>query len=233
MNDQIRVLLVDDHIVVRTGVKLLIESHAGLVVVGEAGTTSEAIVMARYKQPDIILIEIITENGDDLDYITELAATPNQPRLLVLTGNENQDLHIRAIHLGAMGLVSKKKDPDTLIKAIEKVHSGEVWLDRSTIAKVLSQRSIPSNGEKSSEMVKINSLTKRERDIITLVAQGLKNKQTASRLAISDITVRHHLTSIFSKLDLTDRFELIIYAYKHGLCDLPDSGERARNGTGN
>lgn len=222
MNDVIKVLLLDDQTIVRAGIRLLLEKSPGIKVVAEAGSSAEAISLMKEKQPDILLTELFRDESEGLSYISELAALTAQTRLVVLTSVTDSELHYRAIQLGAMGLVLKSKDPETLYKAIEKVHLGEAWLDRSTIAKVLSRRSRPAREDGLlTESTKIGNLTRRERDIVTLVAQGLKNKQIADHLAISDITVRHHLTSVFNKLDVSDRFELIIYAYKNGLSNIP------------
>ena len=130
------------------------------------------------------------------------------------------ELRQRAVQLGAMGLLVKEQTAEVLIKAIEKVHAGEAWVDRTTMAGLISELSRPdkTNGHRS-EVSKIDTLTKRERDIVRFVAQGLKNKQVAVRLCISAITVRHHLTAIFSKLEMNDRLELIVFAHRHNLCD--------------
>jgi DNA-binding NarL/FixJ family response regulator len=121
-----------------------------------------------------------------------------------------------------MGLVLKEKPGDVLLKAIERVHAGEIWIDRTVIASVITEMTRHSNGEEQdSEEYKINSLTAREREVVTLVGEGLKNRDIAARLFISETTVRHHLTSIFDKLGVSDRFELAIYAYRHGLARVP------------
>jgi len=117
-----------------------------------------------------------------------------------------------------MGLVLKEKAADVLLQAIEKVHAGEVWLEPAMIASVLGEMT----GARASqlldpEVAKIASLTEREREVVTLMSQGLRNRQIAARLGISETTVRHHLTSIFAKLEVTDRLELVIYTYRHGL----------------
>jgi DNA-binding NarL/FixJ family response regulator len=122
-----------------------------------------------------------------------------------------------------MGLVLKDKATEVLIKAIERVHAGEVWLDRSLTASVLSELSLAETRKSNPEADKVATLTGREREIVELVSQGLKNKQIAERLFISEATVRNHLTSILSKLDLSDRFELALYAYRHHLAKPPVS----------
>ena len=139
--------------------------------------------------------------------------------MIVLTSSTEIEAHQRAVQSGAMGLVLKEQGAEVLIAAIEKVHSGEVWLTRSLTASVLSRVSRSSSNNE--EALKTESLTKREREIIALTAQGFKRSQIAEKLFISDSTVRNHLTSILSKLELSDRFELVFYAYRHGLSKPP------------
>lgn len=218
----VRIMLVDDHTVVRAGLRMLIESRPGLHVVGEAATTSEALTVAAQAQPDIILLDLDLGGDSGLDILPELFTTAKQARVLMLTGVRDPEEHHRAVRLGAMGVVVKEKAADDLLKAIEKVHAGEVWLDGALMARVLG-RSGPV-GEMTPvnpETARINSLTEREREVIALICEGLQNKLIGERLFISETTVRHHLTSIFDKLGVTNRLELVIYAYRHGLAKLP------------
>jgi two-component system, NarL family, nitrate/nitrite response regulator NarL len=216
--ERIRVLIVDDHAIVRAGLSVLIESRPGMIVVGEVGTRAEAVAVVRREQPDIILLDLDINGGSGLDFMREMIESADGARVLILTGVREVALHRRAVSLGAMGLVLKDKAEDVLIKAIERVYAGEVWLDRSLTATVLTEMSRPAEGKKNDpESTKIDALTDREREKVTLVCEGLKNKQIATRLFISEATVRNHLTSILSKLELSDRFELAIYSYRHGL----------------
>jgi DNA-binding NarL/FixJ family response regulator len=122
-----------------------------------------------------------------------------------------------------MGLVLKEKAATVLLQAIEKVHAGEVWLEGAMIASVLREMTQTRETRQTNpEAARIALLTEREREIVALVGQGLRNKQVAERLFISEVTVRHHLTAIFAKLRVADRLELVIYAYRHGLACLPD-----------
>ena len=122
------------------------------------------------------------------------------------------------MHLGAVGVVLKEKAPEVLIKAIEKVHEGEIWLDRAMVANVFSAASRFRDTRKNDPGgSQDRTLTEREREVIALVGEGLRNKQIADRLFISEGTVRNHLTTIFSKLEVSDRFELLIYSYRHSL----------------
>ena len=120
---------------------------------------------------------------------------------------------------GAMGVVLKDHAAEVLIKAIEKVHSGEVWLDRLMMGRVLQE--ISEEKQSNPDREKIDTLTERERQVVGLVGEGLKNKQIAARLFISETTVTHHLSSVFSKLEVSDRLELVVYAFRHGLAKLP------------
>jgi two-component system nitrate/nitrite response regulator NarL len=216
----IRILLIDDHAVMRTGLRMIIESRPGMVVVGEAGNRSEVLAAIANEKPDIILLDLGDEDG--LDLLPEMIAALPDVRVILLTGLRDPELQRRAILLGAVGLVLKHKAADTVIRAIEKVYEGEVWLDRTMIASILNER-VNSNGAhgKNTETPKIGLLTDREREVIKLIGEGIKNKQIAERMFISEATVRHHLTSVFAKLGVTDRFELVIYAFQHGLAKLP------------
>jgi DNA-binding NarL/FixJ family response regulator len=215
---RIRILLVDSQTVVRSGVRALIESRPGLEVVGEVGNHSDSIVLATRECPDLILVTL--NEDSDLDILPDLVNAVEQPRILILTGIRDPKVHQRAVRLGATGVVLKDTPADVLFKAIHKVHLGEVWLSRSTTANVLTKL-VRMNDETDIESRKIATLTQREREIVSLIGEGLKNKQIASRLFISEATVRHHFTSIFDKLDVSDRLELIIYAYRYGLIKPP------------
>jgi two-component system, NarL family, nitrate/nitrite response regulator NarL len=222
MENPIKILLVDDHVIVRAGLRMLIENHKGMAVVGEAGGRRDAIAIAASEQPDIILLDLDMGNESGLDFLRELLATATRARVVMLTGVRDTEAHRRAVLMGAMGLVLKDKAAEVLIRAIERVHAGEVWLDRSLTASVLSEISnVDRTGKPDPEAKKIGSLTSREREIVGLVCEGLKNKQIADRLFISEATVRNHLTSILSKLELSDRFEVALFAYRNHLAKPP------------
>jgi len=193
-----------------------------MTVIGETASPSEAVRMAAHEQPDIILVDLNNREGAHLECLPSLFEAAHASKVLVLMEGQDHELGQRAVRLGATGIVFKDKAPDILIKAIQKVHTGEAWLDRFTIASVLTEMSRGNHIKPASpEADSIAALTKREREVIGLVAMGLRNKQIAERLFISDVTVRHHLTSVFSKLIVSDRFEVMIYAYRHGLAEPP------------
>jgi DNA-binding NarL/FixJ family response regulator len=208
--------------------RVIIEGRPGLVVVGEAGNRADALAIATREQPDIILLDLLLGGESGLEVLPELLLVARQARVLIFTGLDDQDRQAQAIRLGAMGVVLKGMAPQTIIKAIEKVHAGEVWLDRSMMARMLTEMSHPAQAAASKAVkvdphaMKIATLTEREREIISLIGDGMKNREIASRLFISEITVRHHLSSIFSKLEVADRLSLAIYAYQFGLAKTPD-----------
>lgn len=221
MFPSIRVLIVDDHAVVRAGLRMLLESGPGMSVVGEAGNRTEALAAAR-EQPDVVLLDLDLGGDSALDFLPELLATAPRARVLVLTGVRDPELHRRAVRLGAMGLVFKEQAAETLFKAIEKVHAGEIWLGHAMTASLLGEMARAREVQLPNPAVaKIAALTGREREIIALLGEGLKNKQIAGRLFISEVTVRHHLTEIFARLGVAGRLDLLVYAYRHGLTRPP------------
>ena len=218
----VRVLLVDDHGIMRAGLRMLLESHPGFLVVGEASTCADALALATETQPDVIVLDLDLGGENAVESIPTLLRTAPDTRILVLTGVRDPEVHRHAIRQGALGLVVKEKAMETLLQAIMKVRAGEVWLEPTMIARVLGDLTRPpASPQASAEATKIARLTEREREVITLVGEGLRNKHIAARLYISEATVRHHLTAIFAKLGLLDRFELAIYAYQHGLATPP------------
>jgi DNA-binding NarL/FixJ family response regulator len=218
----IRILIIDDHVMVRTALRTFLENWPKLRVVGEAAGPNEALALAARVQPDVILLDLDLGDTSGLDLLPQLLAAASVTRVLILTGVSDPDLHRQAVSLGAMGLVLKGKSIDILLQAIEKVHMGEVWLEPSMVATVLSDLAHHKGGKQTNfEEAKIATLSPREREVIALVGEGLRNKKIAQHLCISETTVRHHLSSIFSKLEVAERLELVIYAYRHGLAKMP------------
>jgi len=224
----IRVLLVDDHELFVTGLSSLIQREPELTVVGQATNRTEALAAAAL-HPDIILLDLDLGSENSLDFLPELLAIGDGARVIVVTGVPDPELHLRAVRLGAMGVVLKVESAQFLIKAIRKVYCGEVWLNNSIVSSVMMELLHPKAPKKKEpEAEKIASLTEREREVISLVAEGRRNKQIGERLFISEKTVRHYLTSIFDKLGVTDRLALMIYSYKHGLAKIipPPSADK-------
>ena len=217
--EPIRILIVDDHAVVRAGLRMLIDQNPAMKVIGLAGNRSEALVLAEREQPNLIVLDILLGDEDGLTILPELREVAKDARVLVLTGLRGPENQRRAMLAGAMGIVLKEHAAEVLLKAINKVHQGEVWLDRSLMGSVLDEMTQAPGPDP--EKAKIASLTDREREVIALIAEGLRNKQIGERLYITETTVTHHLSSIFSKLDVSDRLELVIYAFAHKLATVP------------
>jgi len=217
--DPIYVIIADDHVVVRAGLRMLIDSQPTMKVVGEAGTKDEVLALAGREQPDIILLDIHLGSENALEFMPELMAKAENARIIILTGFRDREEHQLAVRLGAMGVVLKDTTPQLMLKSIERVHAGEVWLDRFLTSKLIVSLRGNNREEKKQQddENRMGKLSDREHEVIALVGEGLKNKQIADRLYISEITVRHHLTSIFEKLKVSDRLELLIFAYQKGL----------------
>lgn len=198
---------------------MLIDQDPDMKVMSVAGNRSEALAAAASDQPNIIILDIVLGDEDGLSLLPELKGVAPNSRVLVLTGLRSSESQRQAMRAGAMGIVLKEHAAEILIKAIKKVHHGEVWLDRLMIGSVLQEMTEEKQADPDQE--KISSLTEREREVLSLVGEGLKNKQIAAKLFISETTVTHHLSSVFSKLAVSDRLELIIYAFRHGLAKLP------------
>jgi DNA-binding NarL/FixJ family response regulator len=218
----IRILIIDDHAIMRTTLRMFLERQSGFLVVGEGASPEEALAATARERPDIILLDLHLGDANGLDLLPQLHTVSPDTQIVVLTDVRDVEMHRRAIRLGALGLVLKEEAVTVLLEAIAKVSAGEIWLNRLLVARVLSEMTRPGPGTSiDPETRKINTLTARERELIPLIGQGLKNQSIADRLCISEATVRHHLTSIFAKLGLEDRFALAIYAYRHGLACFP------------
>jgi two-component system, NarL family, nitrate/nitrite response regulator NarL len=217
----IRVLLIDDHVVMRVGLRLVIENQPGLTVVGEAANRADALQITAREQPDIILLDLDLGDEKGIDLLPDLLSAAKGARVIVLTGLRDPEEYRRAVRLGAMGLVLKEQAFGVLAQAIRQVHAGEAWLDPVLVATVLAKAARERGRAPAPEANRIAALTERERAVIALICEGLRNKQIAERLFISQTTVVHHLTSIFDKLGVANRLELVTYAYSHGLAQPP------------
>jgi DNA-binding NarL/FixJ family response regulator len=209
----IRVLLFDEEAVVRTALRKLIESWPYLSVIGEAGNPGDAVGNNPQEKPDIILFNHHLSRGpDSLDLLPQLLSAYNGGKVIVLTAFGDSEAHLRAVRLGARGLVLKERGAEELHEAILNVYAGELWLDRKLTTDMITRMIQPKKKTEleDREIAKLASLTEREHRVVTLVGEGLKNKGIAERLFVSESTVRHHLTSIFKKLHVSSRSELII-----------------------
>jgi DNA-binding NarL/FixJ family response regulator len=202
---------------------MLIESRAGLKVTGEAGNRADALNIASLEQPDVIILDLNLGNEDASSLLPELLGVAKNSHIIVLSGGADAEKRDQTMQLGAKGVVLKEDGAGELLNAIEKVYrTGDYWLEPGAIKRLFSKNTLQALKQQiDPEVAKIATLTEREREVVALVCEGLKNKQIANRLFIHHTTVSHHLTSIFDKLGVADRFELIIYSYRHGLATPP------------
>lgn len=211
----IRLLLVDDHAIMRQGLRMLVETHGDIVVVGEAGSNRTALELASRTPCDVVVLDLALGDDDGLDIIPALT---RDSRVLVLTGSHKAEDHRKAIQSGASGVVLKDQAAELLVKAISRVHAGEIWLDRAMTAEIFRDYRRARGGKnQDADARRIAQLTPREREVVRLVAQGYGTQKLASTLSISEKTVRNHLASIYDKLQVSQRLELALYAARHGL----------------
>src|SRR5262245_56624513 len=211
----IRVCIIEDHAVVRAGLRMLLTSQPDIEVVGEALDRKGAFEVAKRLHPDLFLVDIQLGRESAVDFLDELLTT-SEARAILLTGASTDDQIQRAIQAGATGLVDKEEAPEVLIRAIRKVHEGEAWLSRAVLTSALTKlrTTRDSNSQSDIETDKIASLTAREREIVTLIAKGLNRRKVSETSFVSESTVRNHLSSIFSKLGVSNQFELLFYAQR-------------------
>ena len=217
MDESIRVLIVDDHAIVREGQRALIDTEPGMVVVGAANDGFEAVEMADSLQPDVILLDLHMPRKDGIEAIGEIKAENPEARILVLTSFTEDEKVYAAIKAGALGYLLKDSSPQEILTAIRMVYQGEISMHPRIATKLMRELQRTSNSTPTQE-----TLTVREVEILQLVAQGLSNQEIAEKLVISERTVRTHVTNILSKLHLANRTQAALYALREGLADLED-----------
>lgn len=218
----IRVLIVDDQSIVRKGVRALLAQRADIEVIGEATDGQEAIEQAERLQPDVILMDLVMANVDGIEAIRTITAEQGEARILVLTSFAGDDKVFPAIKAGALGYLLKDSEPEELIAAIRQTHKGEVSLHKTIAGKMLHEIREPEGGPLSPD-----PLTRREVEVIQLVARGMTNQEIAEQLTITEATVRAHVSNILSKLHLANRVQATLYALKEGLASLEDDDSQS------
>lgn len=212
----IRILIADDHALVREGIRSLISTEPGLRVVGEAVNGAEAVHRCIALQPDVAVMDLVMPEMDGIEAIVRIKAAVPATRLLALTSFSDDDMVFPAIKAGALGYVLKNSPPRDLLLAIRHVHAGEASLDPSVALKVIRELNRPQPAGQPA----VGSLSDRETEVLRLVAQGLSNLEIADRLAVSERTMRNHVGSILSKLHLANRTQAALYALRQGLAEL-------------
>jgi NarL family two-component system response regulator LiaR len=214
----IRVLAADDHAIIRTGIRAMLEIVPDIEVVGEATNGREAITEAQRLEPDVILMDLVMPEVDGIEAIRRIKDVQPEARILVLTTFAGEDMVFPAIKAGAQGYHLKDSSPEQLVRAIRQVYRGESSLHPVIARKVLEELSQPPERPPTSD-----PLTPREMQVVRLVAQGLDNAEIAERLVISEGTARTHVSNILGKLHLANRIKAALYALREGLASLDDT----------
>jgi len=211
-----RILVADDHAIFRDGLRKLLEGADDVEIVGEACNGVECTKMLAKLKPDILLLDLRMPEKDGLAVLEEVNFDTLGTRVIVLTAAEDDRDVVRAMRLGARGVVLKQSASDLLLKSIRKVADGEIWLDNRMTAEVIDAfKKSAEAGQRREKPL----LSDREKEIVQLVAQGFRNREIGEKLFISEQTVKNHLHNIFDKLGVSDRLELALYAIHHRLID--------------
>jgi len=215
---RIRIVLVDDHPIVLDGLEQLFNTEPDLEVVGRATTSEGALGAIDAFRPDIVVLDLAMPGHDGLWVVEQMNARGIETRVVLLTAHLDEMRLLEAVRLGVAGVVLKEMAPRLLVECVRKVHAGEKWLEKQSVA-----RAIDRVAKRESDLQQLSKiLTPRELEIVRLVAEGLRNREIADRLTITEGTVKIHLHNIYEKLGVSGRPQLILFATRQGLS--PDLG---------
>jgi NarL family two-component system response regulator LiaR len=217
MSEKIRVMIVDDHPVVRRGIESLLAEEEDIQVVGEAVNGKDAIGKVESLEPDVILMDLVMPEMSGIEAIEKITAAHPDARILVMTSFAADDKVFPSIKAGALGYLLKDSDPEDLIRMIRQVFRGELSIHPTIARKVIQELNRPAK-----EPLTPAPITDREVEILQLLAQGLENKEIAAKLVVRDATVRTHVSNILRKLQLANRVQATLYALRTGLTSLDD-----------
>lgn len=215
MSEPIRILIADDHAIVREGLRSLIATEPGMELLGEASDGLQAVEKARALQPDVILLDMMMPRKDGLGAINDIIKENPNARILVLTSFAEDEKVFPAIKAGALGYLLKDSSPQELLQAIRNVYHGEASLHPTIARKLMRELKQPATLPPTTD-----PLTEREVEVLRLVAQGLSNDEVAEKLVVSERTVRTHVSHILDKLHLANRTQMALYAVREGIAKL-------------
>ncbi len=213
----IRIVLVDDQELVRAGFRMVLDAQPDMRVVGEAGDGLAAVELARRLPADVVIMDARMPRLDGVEATRRIRQHGDVPRVLMLTTFDLDEYAFAALKAGASGFLLKDVPPEELLFAIRAVHSGDSVVAPSTTRRLIDQFAALLPGGDEAGSAQLAELTDREREVLTLVAQGLSNAEIAHRLFVSEATVKTHVGRMLSKLELRDRVQAVVYAYEHGL----------------
>ena len=216
---KIKILIADDHAIFRDALRKLLDSEEEIIIVGEAHDGAECIKKLGELKPDILLLDLRMPDKNGLSVLEELNFNTLSTHAIVLTAAEDDRDVVRAMRLGARGVVLKESAIDLLVKSIHRVHAGEIWLDSRMTAEVINAFSASSKSDAPGGKP---LLSDREMEVVQLVAEGFHNREIGEKLFISEQTVKNHMHNIFDKLGVSDRLELMLYAVHRRLIDKPN-----------
>jgi NarL family two-component system response regulator LiaR len=214
MSEVVRIVIVDDHPVVREGLRSFLGSREGLEVVGEAGDVDEAVRVTEATGPDVVLLDLVMPGGGGVVALPRLLALVPRPQVIVLTSFGADDQALAAVRAGASGWLGKDVPPAELESAIRTVARGGSVLDPAVATRVLAEVASPGGSDPG-----LDQLTAREREVLGLLGRGLSNRDLAATLFVAEKTVKTHVSSILSKLHLSDRTQAALFAVRHGLVE--------------
>jgi DNA-binding NarL/FixJ family response regulator len=219
--EKIRIVVIGDFLIFRSGLRLLLENEDCFQVVGEAADLREALASVTNCEADIFLLDAAAIDNGNLE--TFKSSLKNETPILVLTNSRQTETQQGYLELGINGIISKEKSAEALFKAIRQVSVGDLWFQRKMMVEAI-QSLVKEKKTLPEKLFSYNcvSLTTREREVLTLICKGMKNKAIADSLFITETTVRHHLTSIFEKLKVSSRLELVVHAFNKKLVEIPN-----------
>ena len=213
----IRIVLVDDQELVRAGFRMVLDAQADMSVVGEAGDGQAAVALLRATTADVVVMDVRMPKLDGIEATRQICQRGERPRVLMLTTFDLDEYAFAALKAGASGFLLKDVPPEELLFGIRSVHSGDAVVAPSTTRRLIDRFAPMFPADAASEPDDLAGLTSREREVLTLIAQGLSNTEIAERLFVSEATVKTHVGRVLAKLSLRDRVQAVVFAYETGL----------------
>jgi two-component system nitrate/nitrite response regulator NarL len=217
--EQVRIVIADDHRILRAGLRSLLQAEPGFSVVGEADDGEEAVRLARALQPDVLLLDLAMPRVSGMEALAELSNAPSPVRTIVLTAAIEKPEIVKALQLGAAGVVLKASAAELLFKSIRSVMAGQHWIGRESITDLVQALREQASAPPERPSPRKFGLTARELEITGAVVAGFRNKEIAQKFSLSEDTVKHHLSNIFDKVGASNRLELALFAVHHRLLD--------------
>lgn len=220
---KINILLITPYQIIQKSLQVLIEDNRDMCVVDTASCFDKISNINDLNKLDVILIYLMDGDTETVENISKLLEIAPSVKIIIVSHSEDFSNQTRAIQLGAVGIVQKEQNARILIEAIRQTYKGETWINQVLLSRLFQEKNHNKSGSRANDFLKAQTITSREKEVIKLIGNGLKNKDIAVKLGISEATVRHHLSSIYGKAGVEDRLNLVIYAYQKGLISLTEN----------